>query len=579
MTALVDQNARPLMSAMEVVATRMENGAATPARKTTLLPDVQPLGGSGAHTLFQTSVENMRWREWYNPLRDLTMNRVITALEAAARGILPDLMWMMYYVEQKHYVTRALLERRQTAIEQLDLQARVPQEYKKKKAGQPDDENAPDPSLAGLAQDQQGELEQWLSNVENGEDLIASMTLAPFRGFSIAQPVRDDGRTVDFENCVRFAIFDQWNFCREGRSGDFFFNPRALQQMPEGLGESNRVARDSMILRDCAWPISHIAIVNALRAALVEKNWDAHHEIFGIPNPIIIGPPSVPKGQESAYFASAQLISMGGGGYLPNGSEVFYPTEKAGVAPFKERMEHLEKEIILVGTGGMETMLSAPASALRGKNEGHADAWAVISRAEAKRMGRVLKRDFVRKFLAAKFPGRPCLAYLALQGEETLDPSQVCTDSGNLAPSGYRVKQSFIEEATGYELEPMPAGEASQIPNLKYQISKPTLALNRATAAAANADDSAALVAATLPDLAAAQHAKLAIVAKPLLAILADAEKPEADPKDIANRLLALRDQLPSYLKDMAEQHSTAAVLEKLAAASFANGIAEGVKP
>ena len=100
-------------------------------------------------------------------------------------------------------------------------------------------------------------------------------------------------------------------------------------------------------------------------------------------------------------------------------------------------------------------------------------------------------------------------------------------------------------------------------------------------AAGANAESEASVpsvVENSLPEMAAAIQERFKIVGNPLAAIVADADKPGADPKDIANRLLKFRDSIPGFMPQLAKQRRLETALNKLSAAAFANGVAEAAK-
>ncbi|MEI8356837.1 MAG: hypothetical protein WCG31_12230, partial [Deltaproteobacteria bacterium] len=51
-----------------------------------------------------------------------------------------------------------------------------------------------------------------------------------------------------------------------------------------------------------------------------------------------------------------------GRGYLPNGSDLKYVNGGAARPPFLDRLAQIDKDIVLVGAGGLLTMLAEPGS-------------------------------------------------------------------------------------------------------------------------------------------------------------------------------------------------------------------------
>src|SRR5260221_8599964 len=64
------------------------------------------------------------WRAQYNPLRGLTIAQLVTMLEAAERGNYARLQWLYRFVEKRNPTLRAVLQRRQASLTQLDWDIR-----------------------------------------------------------------------------------------------------------------------------------------------------------------------------------------------------------------------------------------------------------------------------------------------------------------------------------------------------------------------------------------------------------------------------------------------------------------------
>ena len=60
------------------------------------------------------------WREQYNPLRGLDIARAVQLLEAGQRGEYAELQWTYEFIEQSDPDLIALVERRLSAMSELD---------------------------------------------------------------------------------------------------------------------------------------------------------------------------------------------------------------------------------------------------------------------------------------------------------------------------------------------------------------------------------------------------------------------------------------------------------------------------
>ena len=66
-----------------------------------------------------------RWREYCNPLRGLTMQRLMSLIEAGERGEYADLQWLYHYMERSDPVIYSVLQRRRAALLDCDWDVRI----------------------------------------------------------------------------------------------------------------------------------------------------------------------------------------------------------------------------------------------------------------------------------------------------------------------------------------------------------------------------------------------------------------------------------------------------------------------
>ena len=157
------------------------------------------------------------------------------------------------------------------------------------------------------------------------------------------------------------------------------------------------------------------------RGAFADLQWCSYLEVYGIPSVFFVGPPGVTAAKEEEYLKIARELLSDGRGYLPNGTDVKYVNGggAAGRAPFRDHLDYLDKQITLLGTGGLLTMLTeAGSGTLAGS--AHAEAFRQVAQADAVLVAEALRRDFDAPLLARAFPGWPVEAGLeiAVDGAE-----------------------------------------------------------------------------------------------------------------------------------------------------------------
>lgn len=377
------------------------------------------------------------WRDHYNPLRTLTIARVVQYHEAYDRGEMADVQWTFRAVERVYGVLSALIARRTSALLEMDWDIRT---MAKTRTGF-------DPVLA---QEQALALRAAYERIGNLYELIEHLAMAEFRGFAIAG--RPDFSTP---GPVKVEIVDGWNVVRDGTAGDWKYNPEAKSVGFLGLPEEALLPPEAIICAECRRPISFFALPLKARAALAEKDWTAFLEIYGIPQGVVIMPQEVPQGEEETFAEAAEKIAGGQPGALPYGSDYKPNDSPRGVNPFREFLNYFAEQVVLVGTGGRLTMLTESGSGTLAGGA-HADTFRQIARGHARRIGELLQRTIDADVLAAAFPGRPALAYWQL--DFLTDPATVIDDAVKLAQAGYQITLEELSEKTGYTLTAAPPG-------------------------------------------------------------------------------------------------------------------------
>ena len=187
--------------------------------------------------------------------------------------------------------------------------------------------------------------------------------------------------------------------------------------------------------------------------------------MFGIPPVFLIGPPNAGSDKEKEYQTIAEELFSNGRGYLPNGSDIKYVNAGGGRAPYRELLEYLDKQITLVGTGGLLTMLTEAGSGTLAGGA-HSDTFQQIARGDAAAVSEVFQRTIDLPVLRAAFPGRPALAYFQLAPNDAgQTPMAVAQEAAALAAAGFVVDPEQLAEKTGYRQAPAaPAGTAGTVP-------------------------------------------------------------------------------------------------------------------
>lgn len=548
----------------------MANPTTKPAGKTRGAKTVQKAGqptglnatadaptGNGKSVAEMVRKSNL-WRDNYNPLRALTIARLIGMFEAAERGAYAELQLLLRKVEKRYPVLKALKARRLSALQKLDWSVKTVEEL-------------PEGATQAQAEAQQKFLKSRYELITNLREAFGQIALSEFRGYAILQKHRytegaNDGAVE------KFYWLEPWCFARDGFYGDFFYNQDSrigvgLGSCVTSLGEQNRIGgeflpREEFIIRESESPLYEIALTAFVNWLMGRKDFSAFVEIFGLPNSVVIMPPNITPGKEADYQAAAEKVADGVSGALPNGSDVKFPS--AGTRsemPFEKYCDAQDKDVVLAGTGGLLTMLSMPTGIGSGASEQHDDAFDDIAQADALKISEVLQRDFDRVELAAQFPGQPILAFFDLAAKDETDVSAIVADVQKLSSAGYKVNREWLQTKTGYELddepepETPPTDEAQPTPEEAAIRNRLVKLFNRAGA-----------------DKAEQFYLAIAADLKPLQDRLAAIDQISDDTLR-QQKLSALYADLDQLIKDITADPETARVLENINAGAVVDGL------
>ena len=505
--------------------------------------DVEQPSTPGGASETARIVENAnRWREQYNPLRGLTFPIAVSWMEQCQRGIFADFQWACHFIERRDADLYAIIERRCGMLTQMDWDIKTVERRFKQRGMQYD---------SVLASEQQAALRGSYDRFENLYEAIEHLAMASFWGYAPVQYIAS-GELLKRLNCL-----DPWNVCRDGAYGDWYWNPEAFNREARSLPSENRLDLNAYVFRTQRRMINEIALIKYLRQNLSAKDWDAFLEIYGVPGWIVIMPQNVPAGKESEYEDAASAVAAGRSGALPFGSDAKCADAPRGVVPFRDHLEYWSQRLVLAGTGGLLTMLSAPGSGTLAGGA-HWEAFQIIARSEARKISELLQRSIDKHILSEAFKGQPALAYFELAANEEQDVGDILDHAIKIYQAGGQVDWTQISEKTGYKV----SQAAPRQPMLQNRL--------RNTASVSESD--ASLRSAALGNLSEALTDDFRPLADRLRGIL-ELE----DPALINSALRSLRADIPSIARTLLSNPRQASVLEKTITAALFNGYAEGI--
>ena len=367
------------------------------------------------------------WRDKYNPLRGLSLPKLVSLLEAGERGAYADLQWFYHYMERSDAMIHAVIQRRRAALLACDWDIRV---------------SADEDADKGLAEEQSAFLREAYDRVENFRDAVSFLFSGLFRGYAHLEKHFTPSGLV-----TRLEPVEQWFWVRDGIFGAWEYNQNARSGAARGMA----VDFENFLVFESV-PLDRMLAVLYLRKNLSQKDWDSFLEVYGIPSIFLVGPPNTPETKEAEYHKVAQEIMSDGRGYLPYGSDVKFVNGGGNKPPFLEHIDYIDRQITLAATGGLLTMLAESGSGTLAGNA-HSDTFLQIARGDAALLSGLFQEQFDTPLLREYFPDQPILAYFEFAPPAADEVSRVVKDAVELAKAGYRIEAEELSEKTGYRLE------------------------------------------------------------------------------------------------------------------------------
>ena len=471
---------------------------------------------------------NKIWLERTNPLRGLSISRATSMFDSARVWGSPRLQYAYNEIEATDPVLMTCVERRQSALAGLDYRF---------VASSSEDET--------LANEQRDALDRFVSGIENFSEVLEHMDLAFFRGFSHVQPIWD-GNKVQHVN-----LLDSWNFLRNDE-GQWLWNP-ACHETTGGLEPIGPDARLVSLVRKRA--IDYPAIIIYIRHALGDRDWGRFIERYAIPPVHFEMAAGATDKDKPLYQEAGDAAHNGQNTIRPNGSHIDFAAEARGADPFTPFIEHQDKYIVLLATGGTLTSLAqADTGSLAGGAQ--MEVWREIVARDGVKIAEALNRSLFRRYLELEFPGRPMAARFELSNEAKPTADEIADLAGKLKTAGYTVDQAELEEAVGLKLvkDETPAPQLpfmnKEVKRLSDSAVKEPEPLNRSTA-----------------ELLKAFAADMSPAGKAVEELLNALDKGEAASSPLVKeKASALLSRLPSLLPD---DPATAAVIAEAMAKEF----------
>lgn len=505
-----------------------------------------------ANRLQRLVASNNAYRDQHNPLRSLTMPTAVNWLEQAQRGIYADLQWAYEVgIEPGNADLLCIRERSEAALRDCEWTIK---------------QIDPDTTKfdQALADDQEAFLRELWEGVANFSDAIGFLDSYRFRGFAHVCPWPSDS---DPNLIKKLQPLDQWNLVRNGYRGAWHWNPKAQQVPASSLPADSLMDPSEYCMIETSRPVNRIALIGHVRASIAEKDWDSYVEIYGIPGVFVVMPDNVADDKAAEFLDLAEKAAEQGSGALPSGSSITTTQEARSSQPFQPRLEWIQRQVILAGTGGLLTILAESGSGTLAGSV-HADAFRQIGRGVARRISEAFQRQIERPRLEKLFPGRPVLAYFDMQPPEYRDTEKAVANVVALAGAGYRMDAEEVSELTGLEVEDVGAPAPA---------APPAFAKMRATEAGASEGASGSSSAAS-PEQATPEQQPAVLT--DLQATFAKLEKMALDPAvsdaDLQAACKAAAEAMPELLPDL-----TAAIARPMAmemAEAAVAGAVEGVQ-
>ena len=385
------------------------------------------------------------WLERSNPLRGLSIAAANGIFDAARNGDTQRLHWMYQEIECQNPVLSMAVTRRSGAAANFIWRV--------------SERAAMDGTLSA---EQKDAAERFLGDIDNLTDLFEHLDLALFRGFAHAQPIWEGhggpSRTIQggpsrtTPKVRHIELIDSWKFLK--KDGEWLFNPAC-----DGFSSNCVSCKNARLVTvERRRPVDVPALAIHLRQAVGTRDWGRFIERYALPKPAVVMSPNATEKDRDGYLDAASALENGQVTVWPSGASLMdFAGSSRGVDPFTNFIQHQEKTILMLATGGtLGSMAESGAGTLAGNAQ--KDVWEQIVARDAGVIAQAVMRSLVRPFIEEAFPGRPCAVDFDFDLTQKPTPKEIFETAAAARNAGYRIAKEDLEEATGYTLEEVESG-------------------------------------------------------------------------------------------------------------------------
>lgn len=391
----------------------MATKAKTEAARVMVLPRAAKARRTGAQA----------WIERTNPLTRLSLRAAQSIYDTARGGGYTRLQYIYAEIEKTDPTLFTCVDRRLSALSALGWRVVANVEGTKAEA-------------------QKKILEEMLDGAVGLSAAIEHMGLAFFRGYSFCEPYMRDGR-------LAFNCPPSWEFNRSP-DGTWWHNPLVIEGDAGGEGQTP-FDPEAVIHIERVRAVDYPALALYLRHEVAEDEWGRFLERYGIPPVILEMPPLAQPGDADRFAQAAQQVYEALCGAVPNGTRVNTLAEARGADPFSAFIEHQEKTMVRLCTGGTLGSIAEATGIGSGASDAQGDVWREIVSRDAVLIG----EEFTRWFGRFVFP-EGMLVRFELGTERRATPDEVFETAAKARQAGYRFTKEYLETETGAELEEEP---------------------------------------------------------------------------------------------------------------------------
>lgn len=397
------------------------------------------------HRLHKDSLGLMN--ETINPLWNIDERKAQMIYDWARSGNFAQVQYLYNEIEDKDPTLGVCVTRRTSAVAELD--------WRVVRSDQRLNRNAD----KKLIEEQIDCVETAIAKIDNMPDALEHLALSAFRGFSAIAPVHEISGDLE-----HFDLLDGWNLCFDRKGQSWLWNPSATSfYLPTAytLASANdqkmyntltRIPREDICVvtrkREIDWPAMQIF----LRLAVGERDWGRFLETYGLPPVIITMPEFTSKEDQEAYVKAAESVFEGRSGVVPYGSNISFASESRGTNPFTEFIEHQQKLIVMMATGGTLATLSEATGIGGGASDIQQDEWKRIIRADKRIISNALNKQICEPILRKAFPGKPILAEFQLDDTPKPTPKEMLELAQAASSAGFEMDAEELSQAIGYKL-------------------------------------------------------------------------------------------------------------------------------